>query len=124
MRLHIIDGKLLQLGAVHAQVGGFFESAFGVPMIHGNTLDEPHRGRAPAARAMDERWFRAFGGNCVENLSAAGGIRRIAVESDPVVSQTRGLGCLARFDVRAGLGRLAEIDDRYEAHFLDVRQGL
>ena len=94
VRLQVIDSKLLQLGAVHAQVGGFLHGAVGVPMIHGHTLDEPHRRRASAARAMDEGWFSAFRGDCVEKLVRGGGIRRIGIEWDAVVSQARGLCCL------------------------------
>jgi hypothetical protein len=112
VRLQIIDSKLLQPGAVHPKVRGFLHGAVGVPMIHGHALNEPHGGRASAARAMDEGWLGAFRGYDVEKLVRGGGIGRTGIEGDALVSQARGLcGRTLIQYVRAGLGRLPQIDD-------------
>src|SRR5690242_1258448 len=66
--LHVVDRELLQLGAVHAQVGGFLRRPVHVPVVHHHALEEPHGGGSPAARAMNECRLAAFLGNGFHKL--------------------------------------------------------
>jgi hypothetical protein len=91
VRLHIIDSNCFSLALFTPRSVASFKAWSASQMIHGHTLNEPHRCRASTARAMDERWFRSFSGNGVEKVV------RLAL----------------RFDVHARLGRFAQIDHRY-----------
>ena len=84
--LRILDRPLFERRVVHAERCRFGGCALDVPLVHDQPLDEPHRGRAAATAAVDERRLIGRLRNLGEEPIGGSGFRRLETERDVDVS--------------------------------------
>src|SRR5262249_28051044 len=120
--LNVVEHEVLECRIRQTEAGGFSTCPIEIPLIHQHALDEPHRGGAVTAGAMDERRLVAGLRHGLKKPVDNGVIRRRVVERKIVEVDAGGLGGSGfTLDVSALFGRYAQIDDGSEAHLLDLR---
>ena len=120
MGLRVIDRELTHGRIRLPEQRRLLRRALDIPVIHGHALDQPHRGRAVAAGAVDERGLAPLVVMALKNASAALGSAEPSCGTWKV-AKARGLGRrLLLFDVGAFFGGEAQVDDRHEPHLLHL----
>ncbi len=89
LALRVLNRPLPQRRVVHPEGRRFGGRALDVPLVHDHPLDEPHRGRAAAAAAVDERRLVGRLRDLREEPIGRSGLRGLEAEWDVDVVQVR-----------------------------------